>query len=224
MYTPPDYPQRPYFPRRYSESEVLHRSTYFRSDMEHRRSVRQFSDKPVPLQVIENIMMTAATAPSGANKQPWTFCAISDPNIKKEVRIAAEKEETEFYTHRATEDWLKDLEPFGTNSEKPFLEVAPWLIVMFRQVHGLAKDGSKIGHYYVNESNGIAAGILISAIHHAGLVTLTHTPSPMNFLQKILNRPDHERPYLLLPVGYAAPDVMVPDISRKPVNDVISYY
>jgi nitroreductase len=179
-----------------------------------------FSDAPVPQEVIEHIVMTAASAPSGANKQPWTFCVISDPKLKKEIRLAAEKEERSFYEGRASEVWLKDLEPFGTDADKPFLETAPWLIVVFKQVHGPDKSP----HYYVQESAGIACGFLIAAIHQAGLATLTHTPSPMNFLQKILDRPDHERAFLLLPVGFPASDATVPDIQKKSASEVLAFY
>jgi iodotyrosine deiodinase len=188
----------------------------FYEQMDTRRSIRTFSDMPVSQGVIEKIILTASSAPSGAHKQPWTFCAVQNPAIKSAIRQAAEKEEYESYQNRMTDEWLADLKPLGTDWQKPFLEIAPWLIVMFSQT--TAADKSK--HYYVQESCGIAAGFLIAAIHQAGLVTLTHTPSPMNFLKKILNRPDNERPYLLLPVGYPAQESYVPDIQRKTLEDV----
>jgi iodotyrosine deiodinase len=195
---------------------IFQNASTFYEQMDARRSVREFSNKPVNQEVMKKIIQTASTAPSGAHKQPWTFVAIQNPEIKLEIRKAAEKEEYESYTNRMTEEWLKDLKPLGTDWQKPFLETAPWLIVMFSQT--TAADKSK--HYYVQESCGIAAGFLITAIHQAGLCTLTHTPSPMNFLKKILNRPDHERPYLLLPVGYASENCYVPDIQRKTLGEV----
>jgi iodotyrosine deiodinase len=199
---------------------VERRANIFYNSMDARRSVRDFSDKPVPQSVIEKLILTASTAPSGAHKQPWTFCAISDMEIKKQIRIAAEKEEYESYKGRMPEQWLKDLAPLGTDWEKPFLEIAPWLIVLFTQSTGVNKEK----HYYVQESVGIAAGFLITAIHQAGLVTLTHTPSPMNFLKNILKRPDNERPFLLLPVGYPTNETFVPDIERKKLEDVAVFY
>ena len=196
--------------------EVQRRAHDFYHKMDARRTVRTFSDKPVPQEVIEKLILTASTAPSGAHKQPWTFCAINNPEVKKAIRMAAEKEEFEGYNGRMTEQWLKDLAPLGTDWEKPFLEIAPWLIVVFAQSTGLNKEK----HYYVQESVGIACGFLIAAIHQAGLVTLTHTPSPMNFLKSILKRRDNERPFLLLPVGYPEDDVLVPDIQRKTLEKV----
>ena len=188
--------------------------------LDSRRTIRDFSDKPVPQSVIEDLILTASTAPSGAHKQPWTFCAIQDPSVKALIRAAAEKEEYESYTNRMSEQWLKDLAPIGTDWQKPFLETAPWLIVVFAQSTGLQKEK----HYYVQESVGIACGFLIAAIHNAGLATLTHTPSPMNFLKTVLKRPDNERPFLLLPVGYPADDVFVPNIHRKKLEDVAVFY
>ena len=192
--------------------------------MNQRRSVRFFSDQAVPESVMENIIKTAGTAPSGAHKQPWTFCLISDPEIKKKVRIAAEKEEYDNYHGRMSQEWLKDLEPFGTDWHKEFLEIAPYLIVVFKKSYNLESDGTKTKNYYVNESVGIAAGMLISAIHHAGLVTLTHTPSPMNFLAEVLDRPAHEKAFLLLPVGYPAQDATVPDLERKALDQILIKY
>jgi iodotyrosine deiodinase len=214
-----DFPHIRYNTEGVTEEQVVKRSDLFYQKMDNRRSVRDFSDRPVPKTVIENLIMTASSAPSGAHKQPWTFCAISNPDLKKEIRIAAEKEEYDSYNGRMTEQWLKDLAPLGTDWQKPFLEIAPWLIVVFAQSTGLDKEK----HYYVQESVGIACGFLIAAIHEAGLVTLTHTPSPMNFLTHVLNRPKNERPYLLLPVGYPATKVYVPDIERKQLENV-SYF
>ena len=188
-----------------------------------RRSVRDFSSRPVPGEVIRNIIMTASSAPSGAHKQPWTYCAVSDPNIKSAIRKAAEQEEYENYHGRMSEAWLQDLAPLGTNDKKEFLEVAPWLIIVFKKSYDVVHD-EKRKNYYVNESVGISCGFLLTAIFQAGLVALTHTPSPMNFLKKILNRPEHETPFLLIPVGYPADHAMVPDIHRKREEEVISWY
>ena len=208
------------YSRPYCNAEdMIKKSKEYYEFMDRRRSVRDFSDEAVPRQVIENLIKTASTAPSGAHKQPWTFVAVSDPAIKKEIRIAAEKEEKEFYDHRATEEWLEDLKPIGTDWKKPFLEIAPWLIVAFKKSYNQEEEG-KTKNYYVNESIGLACGFLISAIHNAGLITLTHTPSPMNFLAKILNRPENEKPFLLLPVGYPAGDANVPDLERRPLKEV----
>jgi iodotyrosine deiodinase len=201
-------------------ASVEQRSLDFYQHLDSRRSVREFADTPIPQHIIENLLLTASTAPSGAHKQPWTFCAINNAAIKSAIREAAEKEEYESYTHRMSEQWLKDLAPIGTDWRKPFLETAPWIIVVFAQSTGKNKEK----HYYVQESVGIACGFLIAAIHNAGLVTLTHTPSPMNFLKTILQRPDNERPFLLLPVGYAAAEAFVPDIKRKEMKDVVVFY
>ena len=189
-----------------------------------RRTVRQFAPTPIPREVIEHIVAAAATAPSGAHKQPWQFCVVSDPTIKQQIREAAEKEEYENYHGRMSDDWLDDLKPFGTDWHKPFLTTAPYLIVVFKRLYDLGPDGEKQKNYYVNESVGIACGMLIAAIHRAGLVTVTHTPSPMNFLQRVLNRPENERAYLLLPVGLPAPGATVPKIERKPLSEVLSWY
>jgi len=205
---------------KFSEEEVLRRSKEFYELMDSRRTIREFEKTAIPREVLENIIMTAGTAPSGAHKQPWTFCLISDPKIKKEIRFAAEEEEKISYSSRMSETWKNDLKPLGTDWEKPFLEDAPYLIVVFKQSYG-QEQGEKIQHYYVNESVGIACGLLISAIHQAGLATVTHTPSPMNFLSKILNRPSHEKPFLLLPVGYAKEGTFVPDIERKKINEIL---
>lgn len=188
----------------------------FYERMDRRRTVRMFSDRPVSRETIEWCVKAASTAPSGANKQPWRFVCVQDQDMKRHIRIAAEAEEREFYERRASEQWLRDLDPFGTGPEKGFLEVAPWLIVVFKMAK--ADDGGQV--YYTNESVGIAVGMLLAACHHAGLATLTHTPSPMGFLKEVLERPEHERPYLLIPVGYPADDCVVPDISRKGLDDI----
>ncbi|MHA2027841.1 MAG: nitroreductase family protein [Candidatus Kariarchaeaceae archaeon] len=201
--------------------ESLSKSKTYYEYMDKRRSIRFFSDKDVPIEIIENIIKTASTAPSGAHIQPWTFVVIKDPEIKKQIRIAAEKEEKISYETRMTEEWLRALTPIGTDWEKPFLETVPYLIIAFKQRYGINEDGSKKTHYYVNESVGIAVGFLISAIHNAGLCTLTHTPSPMKFLAKILNRPENEVPFILLPVGYPADDATVPNLNRKSLDQVM---
>jgi len=213
----------PYTRETFSADDMLLRAQQFYTFMNTRRTVRDFSDKPIPEDVIETILLTASTAPSGAHKQPWTFCVIKDPAIKKAIRIAAEEEEKESYENRMSDEWLKDLAPLGTDYHKPFLEIAPYLIVMFKRVYEM-EDQHKHQNYYVTESCGIACGMLLSAIHQAGLVALTHTPSPMNFLTKILNRPDNERPFLLIPVGYPADPCYVPDIQRKGIQDICVWY
>ncbi len=205
------------FERR-DEEEMRVRSESFLTLMRRRRSVRMFSDEPIPLDVVERCIETAAQAPSGAHKQPWTFVLVTDPETKTKIREAAEEEERAFYGGRASDQWLKDLEPFETGPDKPFLEIAPALIVVFAQRHG---DTKKDRHYYVNESVGIASGMLLAALHHAGLATLTHTPSPMGFLSKILERPDNERPFLLIPVGYPTKDCQVPDLTRKDRDEIL---
>ncbi|MBO6516365.1 MAG: nitroreductase family protein [Bacteroidia bacterium] len=206
-----------------SEDELRSRASAFYQSIDRRRTVREFSDREVPRQVIEDIIMAAGTAPSGAHKQPWTFCAISSPEMKSKIRAAAEEEEYENYHGRMSEEWLKDLQPFGTDWHKPFLEIAPWLIVVMRKTYDV-DDGVKRKNYYVQESVGIACGMLLTAIHQAGLVSLTHTPSPMNFLAKILGRPENEKPFLLVPVGYAADDVSVPDLQRKSLEEIAQFY
>ncbi len=198
-------------------------NTYYEL-MNGRRSVRVFSDQSVPREVIEKIILTASTAPSGAHKQPWTFCVVGDPEIKKAIRKAAEQEEYENYHGRMSEEWLKDLEVFDTDWHKPFLDTAPWLIIPFKKAYDVNADGTHSKNYYVNESVGLACGFLLAAIHNAGLVALTHTPSPMKFLQKILGRPENERPFLLIPVGYPAAEVEVPVLERKGLADVSTFY
>ena len=207
-----------------SEKESIERSEIFHNWLDKRRSVREFSDESVPKEVIENLIKSASTAPSGAHKQPWTFCAVSNPLLKTQIRKEAEIEEKESYDSRMSDRWKKDLEPLGTNMNKPFLETAPWLIVVFKKAYNLDENGNKQNNYYVNESVGIACGMLISAIHNTGLVTLTHTPSPMSFLSKILNRPSNERAFLLLPVGYPKFPTYVPDIKRKPLEETSVFY
>lgn len=218
------YPFIKYEGQPYDEQTLQSRSEEFLKWINTRRSVRDFSDKPIPKKVIENIIMAASSAPSGAHKQPWTFCIVSDPLIKKQIRSEAEKEEYESYNGRMSPDWIDDLKPLQTDSTKPFLEIAPYLIIVFKKVYETTQDGDKKNYYYVNESVGLACGFLLAAIHNAGLVALTHTPSPMNFLSKILNRPENERPFLLIPVGYTAEDTYVPDIKRKEIEEVAVYY
>ena len=203
---------------RLSEDEMARRAGEYYQLMNKRRSVRYFSADPVPRELIEKAILTANTAPSGAHKQPWTFVAISSPRIKKEIRIAAEKEEKESYGGRMSQEWLDALAPFGTNWQKPFLEIVPWIVVCFAQNYGFDKSGEKVKHYYVQESCGIACGMFISALHHMGLATLTHTPSPMKFLSEILERPKNEKPFILFPIGFPDEEAVVPDIERKSLD------
>jgi nitroreductase len=214
----------PYKPLQIDARESLYKSELYYKWLDSRRSIREFSSKPVPKEVIENIIRSASTAPSGAHKQPWTFCAISNPKIKSEIRKAAEKEEYENYSSRMSEEWLEDLKPFATNWKKPFLEIAPWIIVVCSKSYDVGDNGEKLNNYYVKESVGLAGGLLLAAIQNAGLCALTHTPSPMNFLMKILNRPKNERPFLLIPVGYPAENCMVPDLQRKPLELISEWY
>ena len=218
------YPFISYSKKTYKTGEMTQRTVNFYNEMEKRRTVREFSDKPVPKQVIENIILSASTAPSGAHKQPWTFCIVSNKEIKKQIRIEAEKEEYDSYNGRMPEEWLKDLRPLQTDWRKEFLETAPWLIIVFKRSYELEPDGHKHQNYYVTESCGIACGFLLVAIHDAGLAALTHTPSPMNFLSKVLNRPENEKPFLLIPVGYAADDCWVPELKRKGLSEVAAWY
>ena len=200
------------------------RSRIFFENLSTRRTIRDFSDKPIEREVIENCIKTAGTAPSGANIQPWHFVLISDPTIKKQIRVAAEKEEKEFYKTRAPKEWLEALAPLGTDNIKPYLETAPYLIAIFMQRFGKLPDGRRVKHYYGLESVGIATGMLITAIHNAGLASLTHTPSPMSFLNEILDRPKNERPFLLLVVGHPAEDARVPDIKRKDISEIMTEF
>jgi len=218
------YPTVPFEFERRHDKESKFRGQAMLGSLRRRRSIREFSSDKVPRPLIEIAVATAATAPSGANHQPWHFVAISDPETKAKIRVAAEAEEREFYEGgRATEEWLEALAPLGTDSNKPFLETAPWLVAVFKEVYGVAEDGSKITNYYVNESVGIACGLFINSIHHMGLVTLTHTPQPMRFLNEILGRPKNERPFILFPVGYPADNCTVPDISKKPLEEIMTW-
>ena len=210
--------------REYEPAEMQSRAEDFYRLINARRSVRDFSERAVPAEVIDQCLLTAGTAPSGANRQPWYFAVVSDPAIKSEIRQGAEAEEREFYQHRAPQDWLDALAPLGTDEHKPFLEMAPYLIVIFGQKFELDADGNKHKNYYVAESVGIATGLLIAALHNAGLATLTHTPSPMKFLNRILDRPDTDKPEMILVVGYPGRDAEVPDISRKPLADIASFH
>ncbi len=209
---------------RKSGPEMISEAEEFYTHMDRRRSVRFFSDEPVPRECIEFAIRTASTAPSGAHKQPWTFVVVDDPELKKQIRGAAEQEEkTSYEGGRMTPEWLEALTPLGTDWHKPFLETAPYLVICFRQNYGLKENGEKITHYYVHESVGIACGFFITAIHTMGLATLTHTPSPMNFLSKLLNRPENEKPFILFPIGYPAKDATVPDLKRKPLEQIVQW-
>ncbi len=205
------------------ENEMIERSRAFYAELGKRRTVREFSPEPIPSEVINNCIKAAGTAPSGANLQPWHFVIVTDKEIKHKIRIAAEEEEKEFYANRAPAEWLEALAPLGTDSDKPFLDTAPCLIVIFSKSYDLRDDGTRVKQYYPLESTGIAAGILITALHHSGLASLTHTPSPMKFLNKILNRPANEKPFLILVTGYPAEGVKVPDISKKDYSEITSF-
>jgi nitroreductase len=207
----------------YSPEEMRARARTFNQDLQRRRTIRDFSDRPVPREIIEDCLRAAGSAPSGANLQPWHFVVVSDPAVKRRIREGAEQEEREFYATRAPQEWLDALEPLGTDEHKPFLEVAPYLIAIFAKRYGVTAEGRKFKHYYAQESLGIAAGFLIAALHHAGLATLTHTPSPMGFLNEILDRPDNERPFLLLVTGYPSEDAAVPDIERKALDEIATF-
>jgi iodotyrosine deiodinase len=212
----------PYSSRRIAEADMQARASSLLSTMQARRSCRDFSDEPIPRDLIENVIAIAHTAPSGANRKPWRFVAVDDPAIKREIRAAAEAEERENYCHRFPEEWLEALEPLGTDDKKPFLEIAPWLVVMFR-IDWEEIGGKRLQNYYPAESIGIAAGMFLMACHQVGLATLTHTPSPMKFLRQVLARPVNEKPYLLIPVGYPAPSCTVPDIPKKPLNKALQW-
>src|SRR5687768_5899047 len=207
----------------YPMEEMKQRAIAFRKEMQRRRTVRDFSNRPVPREIIEECLLTAGTAPNGANLQPWHFVVVSDPKVKHEIRIAAEQEEIEFYHHRARQEWLDALSVSGTDEHKPFLEIAPYLIAIFGKNHSHLPDGRRVKNYYVNESVGIAAGILITAVHNAGLVSLAHTPSPMGFLNDILHMPSDEKPFLLLVVGYPAEDAQVPVITKKSLEEIATF-
>jgi len=212
----PDYHEYPI-------DEMIARAEAFYKDIQRRRTVRHFSDRPVPRQVIENCLKAAGTAPNGANMQPWYFVVVNDPGVKSQIRQGAEAEEREFYSRRASQEWLEALVPFGSDANKPFLETAPYLIVIFEKRYEVTPDGKKVKHYYTQESVGIATVILITAIHQAGLVSLTHTPSPMNFLNQILGRPSNERPFLVLVVGYPSETASVPDITKKSLEEIAEF-
>ena len=218
------YPQKPLEYDRVPIEEVGRRAKALRQQMDARRSVRDISSDPVPREVLENIMAVAASAPSGANKQPWTFCAVSDPGLKRQMRIAAEEEERANYEHRMNKEWLADLMPIASDWHKPFVETAPWIIVVFRRAWNILEDGERGQTYYSQESVGIATGFLLSAIHQCGLVALTHTPSPMAFLQELLRRPSNERAYMLIPMGYPTEQAMVPDIMRYDIEKAAAFY
>jgi iodotyrosine deiodinase len=205
---------------RLTPGEQLARSQEFVERMRTRRSVRQFSREPVPFELVANAVAAAGTAPSGANQQPWTFVVVSDAQVKREIRLAAEAEEREAYEHRMTEEWLRALEPLGTDWRKPHIEDAPYVIVVFEQAYGL-ENGRRWKHYYAKESVGIAVGLLLASLHLAGLATLTHTPSPMRFLADILGRPRNERAFCLIPVGYPADGATVPKLERKPLDEIL---
>ena len=207
----------------YPLDEMRERLRTFYASVNQRRTVREFSSQPVPRDIIEDALRAAGTAPSGANLQPWQFVVVSNKAVKRKIRVAAEVEEQEFYEHRASAEWLQALEPLGTDSHKPFLETAPYLIAVFLQKFGQLPDGRKVKHYYPVESTGLASGILITALHQAGLACLTHTPSPMAFLNEILERPKSERPFLLLVTGYPAADATVPDIRRKALDEFATF-
>ncbi len=210
--------------QRQTPEQMLANATAFYEEMRRRKTVREFSSEPVAREVIEQCLLAAGTAPSGANHQPWHFAVVSDPAIKQRIRVEAEIEEKEFYERRAPQEWKEALAPLGTDADKPFLETAPYLIAIFGQKHTLMDDGTSVKNYYVPESVSIATGFLIAALHHAGLATLTHTPSPMGFLNQLLERPDNEKPYILLVVGHPASDCMVPNIRKKPLSDIASFF
>lgn len=218
-----EYPFISYSKETFSDEEAIAKSNWFFEWINKRRSIRDFSDREIPFEVLENIVRAASTAPSGAHKQPWIFCIVTNPEIKKKIREAAEKEEHDSYNGRMTQEWLEDLAPLGTDWRKEFLEIAPALIVVFRKPYEEI-NGKKRNNYYVNESVGLACGFLLAAIHHAGLAALTHTPSPMNFLCEVLDRPANEKPFLLIPVGYPSDSCKVPDLTRKELNKVLIHY
>lgn len=218
------HPFMPYSKETVEADEMIKRSKTFYHRMDSRRTVRDFSNKPVPKEVIEQLILTASTAPSGAHKQPWTFCVVSDASLKKQIREAAEKEEWESYNGRMPAEWLEDLAPLQTDSKKEFLEVAPYLIAIFKKSYEWDDEGRKRNVYYAVESCGIAVGFLLAAVHQAGLAALTHTPSPMNFLSKLLQRPENEKPFLLIPVGYPADECWVPHLTRKGLEQMSQWY
>jgi len=216
-----EYPFIPYSPERYEPAAMERRGRDFYAFLDRRRSVRDFAPDPVPRELIELAIQSASTAPSGAHRQPWRFVVVGDPEIKREIRVAAEVEEKKSYEERMPDDWLEVLRPLGTTWRKPFLEVVPWIVVAFEELYGFDDEGNKRKNYYVRESVGLACGLFIASLHNMGLSTLTHTPSPMGFLRDILGRPKNERPYILFPVGYAATDAQVPDLRRKSLDEVV---
>lgn len=223
--TPPAGPRMvPLDHARLPIEDTLERGQQFHAEMSRRRTTRQFATDPVPRAAIEWAIRVAGTAPSGAHQQPWTFVAVSDPVLKQRIREAAEREEYDFYHGRAPDEWLEALAPLGTDEHKTHLTDAPWVVVLFRQAYGRRADGSKRTHYYAQESCGIAAGLFITAVHRMGLVTLTHTPNPMGFLAKLLHRPANEKAMLVMPVGYPSPGALVPDIQRKPLDEISVWY
>lgn len=219
-----DFSLIPFSRERYSDEEIAKRTKEFFNWADERRSVRDYTSEPIPREVMENLIMTGSTAPSGAHKQPWTFCLISNAQLKSKLRVLAEEEEKKSYEGRMSDEWLEDLAPLGTDWEKEFIDVAPWIVIIMKRPFEYQEDGSKRQNYYVNESVGLAAGFFLMAVHNAGLVALTHTPSPMNFIAKALDRPNNERPFLLIPVGHPAKNAEVPDIRRKEKEDVIAFY
>lgn len=219
-----EHPFISYSREEYSNDEMIKRSKDFFEWADLRRSVRDFSSKPVPKEVMENILKTASTAPSGAHKQPWTFCLISNDSLKSKLRELAEEEEKKSYGGRMSDDWLEDLAPLGTDWQKEFIDIAPWIVVVMKRAYELDENGKKKNNYYVSESVGLASGFLLMAVHNAGLVALTHTPSPMNFIAKALNRPENERPFLLIPVGFPSKEAKIPVLERKSVSEIVEFY
>ena len=219
-----EFPYIAYTPEKFDNEKMIERSEDFYHWADKRRSVRDFSSDAVPLEVMENVLLAASTAPSGAHKQPWTFCLISNSTLKSKLRKLAEQEEKKSYAGRMSDEWIEDLAPLGTNWEKEFIDIAPWIIIVMKRAYEFDENGKKKNNYYVSESVGIASGFLLMAIHNAGLVALTHTPSPMNFIAKALKRPDNERPFLLIPVGFPSKTAQVPELTRKSKENIIEYY
>ena len=218
------HPHVPFSMERWPQDQMIARGEEFYRHLDTRRSVRFFTSDPVPKECVETAIRTASTAPSGAHRQPWRFVVVGDPELKRRIRVAAEAEEKKSYEERMPEEWLEALLPLGTTWQKPFLETVPWLVVVFEELYGVDEDGTKRKNYYVRESVGIAAGLFIAALHRMGLSTLTHTPSPMGFLSKILGRPSHERPMILFPIGYCADDATVPELDRKPLSEIAVWF
>ena len=219
-----DHPFSPYRPQSITHAEGARNGEAFEALMDTRRSVRFFSDRPVPRSMIETAIRTASTAPSGAHMQPWTFVAVSDPAVKKQIREAAEREEKRSYESRMSDEWRDALRPLGTGWQKPYLEIVPWIVIAFAQNHSFFDDGTRKKHYYVRESVGLACGLFIASLHQMGLATLTHTPAPMTFLSEICGRPKNEKPYILFPIGYPTEDCVVPDLQRKTLEEVSAWF